>query len=167
MVARRALLVSALILGFTVLGWWLGEDISMLVGNALTLVLLLILSIALTVATFLALGFERGRAGIAGIGAVITLALGFWGGSEVSQRAFNECLVGGESVRERLDEYKVRHGFYPKALSELPGRIPCQRTLRGSLLEYSLHGKDGYKLRFGDWLVTHEATDKDAFLAVK
>jgi hypothetical protein len=163
MVPRRDLTLSALSLEILAsLGWWLGED-------TMTLGLMLFLALLLSLAAFLilAVGLGRRLAGITGVGAAIVLVLAFWGGSNASARAFNECVAVGESVRERLAAYRAHNGRYPQKLSELPGHLPCRRPLRGSLLEYTPQGRDAYQLRFRDWLVTHEATDETEFLAIK
>lgn len=152
-------------LGAALFGWWLGEDVSSPVAKLFRLALLLILLVALGV--YLALGRDNKPAGIACVGAAIALALGSWGGGQASRHAFNECVDTGESVRARLAEYRSSHGTFPQALSDLPGPIPCRRPFRGTLLEYTPQGQDAYKLRFQDWLVTHEATDQNEFLAVK
>jgi len=168
MIARKASVVFALILGGAVFSWWFGEDPYAPMGTNLLLALWLILFIALEVITFLVLGRPRKLVGVAGcLGVAIILPLGFVGGSKASTRAFNECVAVGETVRDRLAEYRSTHGFFPGELSELPGKLPCQRPLRGTLLEYAPRGRDSYGLHFGDWLVTHEATEKDPFMARK
>ena len=162
--AGKALLFS-LGLGAALFGWWLGEDVSSPVAKLFRLALLLTLLVALGI--YLALGRDNKPAGIACVGAAIGLALGSWCGGQASRHAFNECVEAGESVRERLAEYRSSHGSFPQELSDLPGTLPCLRPLRGTLLEYTPQGGDAYKLQFRDWLVTHQATDRDEFLAVK
>jgi len=161
----RSLVYLALGLGGALFGWWLGEDVASPVAKLFRLAFLLALLVGLGV--YLALGRDNKPAGVACVGVAIALALGSWGGGQAATRAFNECVEAGESVRQRLAEYKASHGTFPQELADLPGVLPCRRPFRGTLLEYTPQGGDAYKLQFRDWLVTHQATDRDEFLAVK
>lgn len=80
--------------------------------------------------------------------------------------AFDECLRNGEEVRSRLGKFHERNGAYPEGLEQLPGATPCPLITRATLLRYQRSGS-GYFLRFGDWLVEHEATESESFSAEK
>lgn len=106
------------------------------------------------------------RGAITAVTAVGVLAVGWVAGGQSSQRAYDECMARGEEVRSALAEFRAHAGGYPRSLDEIPRRLPCRRVLRGSLLKYELTGS-GYALSFGDWLVSHSATESEGFMAHK
>ena len=109
----------------------------------------------------------RAKAAVFGIVIPVALAVGLYSGHQDSQRAFNECVQRGETVRVALGEYFSDNGRYPQALDSLQMEdSPGGRFLRGSILRYKVTG-EGYQLSFGDWLVTHVATDSLPFTAYK
>ncbi|GJJ04168.1 hypothetical protein RugamoR64_47060 [Duganella rhizosphaerae] len=112
--------------------------------------------------------WRRSRlAGMLASPAIIAAAVAVWmGGAAEGARAFNECVVHGEEVRVLLTQYRAAHGRYPARLSELHARLPGELFFPPHVLHYELTAS-GYRLGFGDWLVSHEATESDAFMAHK
>ena len=114
-------------------------------------------------------GFWPGRisgkvmlAVVCGLLAIAALNLG----SRSFRSAFNECVSRGEAVRAALATHRARHGSFPVQLSELAEPAPCRRAMLTSLLHYSMT-PETYELWFGDWLVSHRATDSHPFEATK
>ena len=98
---------------------------------------------------------------------VLGIAGGWYTGRTIVSRAFNDCVARGETVRVSLEQFRTKHGEFPKDLDRLARRdLPGQRWLRGSILAYR-RTPGGYELSFSDWLVTHRATETDAFSAQK
>lgn len=89
----------------------------------------------------------------------------FVAGQASSGRAFNECVDHSDDVRALLQTYFQEHQSYPATLSAL-NRVPCNRILRSSILDYQLT-KQGYRLYFGDSFVTFSATESQPFEAHK
>ena len=87
-------------------------------------------------------------------------------GLNFHSKAFNECVLHGDDVRVLLESYKVRNGHYPTELQEIGATLPCKLFLRGNLLKYSKTAS-GYEMSFSDYLVTHQATDSQPFMAIK
>ena len=62
------------------------------------------------------------------------------GGLFLGQRAFRaaweECLVEGPRVRAALVQYREQHDDYPSRLEDLGGELPCDCTLRRTILHY-------------------------------
>jgi hypothetical protein len=87
-------------------------------------------------------------------------------GAREATLALNECIDQGEAVRESLGRYHARTGEYPRRLSDLGSHIPGGMTLAPGRLHYRVVAK-GYVLEFGDWLVTHRASESEPFLAVQ
>ena len=108
----------------------------------------------------------RARRALVGVLTFVTLITSILLGRHEGAMAFNDCVANAESVRPLLRDYKRRHGEFPGSLSKLGAALPCQRLLRGTLLAYEPSG-DGYDLYFGDWLVTHSASDSHGFGARK
>lgn len=155
--ARRG---CAVIIGTSLLaavgGFWFGEA-SVSPGLAELLAAL----------AFAAAGFalHRGpwlRRALAAAATVGVFAIALVAGGESSRRAYNECVARGEEVRSALAEFRSRTGRYPQSLDEIPHQLACRRMLRGSILKYEMT-KSGYHLRFGDWLVSHSATESEGF----
>jgi hypothetical protein len=98
---------------------------------------------------------------------VLGIAGGWYTGRTVVNRAFNDCVQRGESVRVSLSRFHLKHGEFPTSLDQLArGDLPGRRWLRGSILVYR-PTPDGYELSFSDWLVTHRATERAPFAAQK
>jgi hypothetical protein len=76
-------------------------------------------------------------------------------------------VTDGESVRESLARYHAHTGEFPPRLSALGSHLPGQLTLPPGKLHYQRTAKGGYVLDFGDWLVTHRASETEPFFAVK
>jgi hypothetical protein len=96
-----------------------------------------------------------------------SLAGGHYIGHQESSAAFNDCVHRGETVRVALAEFFDEHGNYPDNLGSLQvPDLPGGRLLRGQVLGYRTMD-DGYELFFGDWLVSHYATESSAFTAHK
>ena len=158
---RWSFLVGVAVLFAGIGGYWFGGDPQPLPGLA---------DLAFGFLTAVAAAALPGRRLIARTcAAVLVLAtfVGSWiaGASEASI-AFNDCVAQCEALRGRLDEYRSTKGAYPDSLADLGSPLPGGRMLRGSLLEYSRRGT-GYVFEFGDWLVTHRATDSEPCFAQK
>jgi hypothetical protein len=80
--------------------------------------------------------------------------------------AYNACVSDGESVRSALQSYYQAHQAYPASLSELNIKLPGERLLRPTLMNYSLTSL-GYKLSFADLMVEFIATQSQPFQAHK
>jgi hypothetical protein len=148
-------------------GVWLGEDPGWPPGSGL---LLLASSVV-----WLLLGWllTRLASRVWYVGLVVGVACaGMFGaglllGDQESTRALNDCIDRGETVRAALSDYHRQHGRYPDELAELGmSDLPGNLLLRGNILRYRSTGT-GYRLEFGDWLVTHEATESSPFAAHK
>lgn len=97
----------------------------------------------------------------------LPLAFLFWQVGHASHtRAFTACLDEGDLLRPRLDVFRRQHGHFPAELEELPGPLPCPLITRASLLDYQ-RSDSGYRLSFGDALVSHVASESEAFAAQK
>jgi hypothetical protein len=123
------------------------------------------------VLSFGAMGSLAGRSPSRRIGAALLAACvcgaGIYVGSQSFARAFNECVQRGEDLRNALAQHYGRAAHYPQSLDELPPSTPrCERPLKGSILRYELTDA-GYRLSFSDWLVSHEATEAQPFMAHK
>jgi hypothetical protein len=103
---------------------------------------------------------------VTGIAFLALFVLAFWSGEVVSQRAFNDCIDRGEEVRLALTEYYQENGSYPGRLSDLGVELPCDRFLLPNILHFRSTGSE-YQLFFYDWLVSHEANDRQSFIARK
>ena len=158
--------IVALLVGLG--GLWLGEDLDR--GLILGLVAWGILGVLCFVAGVVGAIVARPRWGVP-VGALAVLLAGSGGllaGNWEVGNAFNGCVQRGEMVREQLESHRLRHGEYPASLGELDPTVACgARVLRGSLLTYRREGTEGYILTFGDWLVTHWASESSAFEAQK
>lgn len=102
----------------------------------------------------------------AAIGAALAFAVGWIAGGGDAHQAFNDCVDRGEQVREALSRYQAVHGRYPAALDELDEKLPGKLWLPPHLLHYT-GSTTGYTLYFGDGLVSHHATESEAFTAHK
>ncbi len=92
---------------------------------------------------------------------------GFAVGDRSRSRATNQCFTQGEEIRRALDRYRAVHGSYPRLLSQLPGiRLPGQRLLRGSVLEYE-RTSNGYNLVVEDPIMITSATETHGFVSTK
>lgn len=101
------------------------------------------------------------------VGAALLLVVfgcAWWFGNRDRGLAYNEWMVQGEDVRTDLASFRAKHGRFPATLSHLRTSLPGRRLLRGQLAHYTVgpHG-DGYKLLYGDWLVTFYASDTEPF----
>ncbi len=146
------------------IGVWIGEEI--LINNPFGWQECL--GLALPVVWFLALKKKSFTFRI--ILAVASLG-SFVGGDLYGRRefrnAFNECVDGGEDIRQDLEAYKKSFGTYPDTIKSLevtdPG-LSGKVLLRGNILDYK-KTPSGYEISFRDWLVTHTATESKVFRA--
>ena len=97
---------------------------------------------------------------------LIVFSLAWAASSRESSLAFNQCVTDGQRVREALGRYRSEHHQFPERLSELSMHLPGRLLFPPHLLRYERTGT-GYRLSFSDWLVTYQASDQEAFLAVK
>lgn len=103
---------------------------------------------------------------LGGVAFLALYAIAFFFGSLSFSRAFNECVDRGEEVRVQLSDYYQEENQYPERLSQLEGRILCERIIRDTVLEYE-RAKGGYVLSFKDSLLEHTATESLPFMAQK
>jgi hypothetical protein len=167
----RLILTTALVGAGAGVGMWIGEAARLSVWTLGA------------VLSFGAVGALAGRSPSRRIGAALLTSCvcvaGIYVGSqsfahafnECVQRgfahAFNECVQRGEELRNPLAQHHARTAQYPQILDELPRSTPrCRRLLKGSILRYD-RSEAGYRLSFSDWLVSHEATDVQPFIAHK
>ena len=95
--------------------------------------------------------------------AISIAGAGGWKLGELSgQRAMNECLAAGESVRTALALHRQKTGSHPESLEEIGMERVGRRFLNPPLLEYHLE-ESGYRLDFGDRIVAHRATESEPF----
>jgi hypothetical protein len=99
-------------------------------------------------------------------GALGLYVLSFQAGSASYRSAFNDCIEKGENVRAALASFAERNKHYPSSLEQLNTPIPCARRVRPTILLYEAV-RDGYTLRFQDWLVTFEGTQYSPLAARK
>ena len=157
---KRAV-VTGLVLGLAMLGFWLGEG-----GVALRepiwggAALAGSLMVAVVAPTAL-----RGKV-VVGAAAFLVIVATWFIGTHSLARAFNECVARGEEVRGSLTMYREEIGQYPVDLDALGISIPCGRITRPSVLVYEKTAA-GYRLSFADWLVTLRATESESFIAGK
>lgn len=93
-------------------------------------------------------------------------AAAYWVSLQVRIGAFNACIDTGGDVRRLLGAYQQKNRQFPERLDQLDGAVPCGLLSGRSLLVYE-KTKTGYVLSFGDWLVTHRATESEPFSANK
>jgi len=145
------------------MGVWFGEDLTSGVPSAAILLAVVSGLLVYLVSPYPSLA---GTLCVASI-VLICAAAGWYMGRTTATSAFNDCIERGEMVRVALQQYQERHGAFPGDLSELrPFDLPGQRWFRGSLLTYR-RTPSGYELNFSDWLVTHGATEAQAFASEK
>lgn len=108
----------------------------------------------------------RAKAIAAAAGALLLFGVVWFAGRAEANRAFNECVEQGESVRVALANHKARRGVYPATLGELDMRLPGRLLLPPHLLRYA-PTPAGYRLEFSDFLVSHAATESEPFAAHK
>ena len=142
---------------------WLGEHVTGPVGLGVGLLAALCLAFLTLSASW------RNERRLAFLTAGITLiifAVPWLAAAKESSLAFNECVADGERVRSALAEYRDVHHQFPARLSQLPVHLPGQLVFPPHVLKYE-RTQNGYTLSFSDWLVSHEASDQQAFLARK
>lgn len=160
---QPASLIALWTLTAVVAATWLGEHAGGLSGLVVAALVAFTLALLSAVALWRS---GRGRAVTVVLMTLVAFALPWMAGSREASLAFNECVDGGERVRQALDQYRAEHHRYPARLSELPVPLPGQLALPPHLLKYQRTGA-GYRLSFSDWLVTYSASDRQAFLAQK
>jgi hypothetical protein len=97
----------------------------------------------------------------------LLVAAGIWFTLSDNNRAFNDAVLRGESVRVELSKYYKLHKQYPNSLSELSIKdMPGKKWYGVSIIEYK-KTENGYKLSFNDRFVTWDATEAEQFMAHK
>jgi len=96
----------------------------------------------------------------------VLIAVSFFLSSVRTNNAFVDCIDRGEYVRSALERHKAEFGSYPDALSDLGVDLPGSRILLPDLLKYHSNGSK-YELWFQDFLVTHQSTESEEFLAIQ
>ena len=106
--------------------------------------------------------FATVRRRLARIGAGVLALATFTGsclaGDWEAGRAYNAAVGECEEIRTALERYRGTTGGFPAELSELNRRLPGNRLLRGSIIDYS-RAEHGYIFTISDWLVSHVATE--------
>lgn len=142
-------------------GLWFGEDLDAPFPSMAALVAAVAISgtfgLALRQPVWLRIG--------ASLGIVVLFGGGWSIGDRERSQAYNECRNSGDSVLAALRAYRTTNGEFPASLSVLSIRIPCQRTLRGTILEYSSQ-KYAFTLSFGDWLMSNSANQDSSTFQV-
>ena len=82
-------------------------------------------------------------------------------GQQQFERAWNDCVARGETVRQAL---LARDGDYPARLEELDLELPCRCGFRTTILHY-LSNDRGFRLWFSNDAERWVATDRAAFSA--
>lgn len=157
----RRIIAAGLVLGIAVLGYWLGEGGLRLWDAALWGAGV----VGGLMAAVVTPGKMRGKV-LPGASAVMLLFGAWFAGSHSLAQAFNACVDKGEDIRALLTKYHEERAEYPANLDALTASIPCGRLTRPSLLVYE-RTTAGYRLSFGDWLVTHTATESEPFVGHK
>ena len=156
----RLTLITALVIVSAGVGMWIGED-----GRWSTMALSAALSFG-AAGAFVAGATLSRRFGAALLTTCFCVA-GIYVGTHSFAHAFNECVQRGEELRAALAQYRARAAQYPQSLDALPrSSTRCERLLRGTILRYE-PTQTGYRLSFSDWLVSHEATEAEPFMARK
>ena len=153
------LCLCALALG----GYWIGEHLDFLAAIQYGTLLFVLL-------TFFACWLVRQGGFLlmmcVGLCSTTTIVYSWHAGQQTAVFAFNECVSNGERVRQQLAEHHQKYGNFPTHLRALKSNLPCQLALPPQLLQYS-QTTTGYFLWFGDWLVTHHATESEPLMAHK
>jgi len=143
--------------------FWLGEHPRRTFLSGYEILIGIVFAIA---AGLLLLNRGRNIARNAAIFLALVYCFAFMAGVKEANLAFNDCVDNGEQAREELAKFHAIHGRYPSDLAELCVKLPGQLILPPNTLNYA-RTPTGYKMYFGDWLVTHEATESDSFFAHK
>jgi hypothetical protein len=156
-------LAAVLVLVFSlILGIWCGEDLKTFLGISV--------SAAIAAGVLLLLGLALYRKVmqkfLMTIAVITLLVAGYFFGMQQAQAAFNDGVVSGELMRVVLLDYRSRHGVFPEELDELDDSPVRKRLLRGSVMDYR-RTESGYELSFGDWMISHHATESLPFHATK
>ncbi|HEX7152597.1 MAG TPA: hypothetical protein VF618_14000 [Thermoanaerobaculia bacterium] len=150
---RRAALAAAGAAFFC--GWALGERGEL---GYLQYVFL----VTVPIATIVLAWFSRSRVAL-----LLTGAAAFAGlvvGQMSWDRAFADCMRGGERVRIALNDYRRTHGHYPLHLADLTILDePCRCTMRGTIMHYAKNDF-GYRIWFTDHVRRYEATNMSGFV---
>lgn len=144
-----------------VFGFWLGEG-----GSPPWAVVPIVSAFVAAFAVAVVVPGKLWVKSVGGVGAFALYAVALFLGWLSFTSAFGECVEKGEEVRAQLSEYHKKDGQFPERLGQLKGLHLCERILRPTLLEYE-KTKNGYVLSFRDWLVEHEATESEPFIAHK
>ena len=74
---------------------------------------------------------------------------------------FNQAKISGQKTATAITDYKNRHGFFPKSIEFLPGKIQPVDTVAGFSITYELEN-DVPKLIVGrrDWKATWNWIDQ-------
>lgn len=156
----RLTLITVLVIVSAGVGMWIGEG-----GRWSALGLIAALSFG-AVGAYVAEAPWSRRVGVALLTTCSCMA-GIYIGTQSFAHAFNECVQRGEELRTSLAQYHARTAQYPQSLDALPrSSARCERWLRGSIIQYE-PTQAGYQLSFSDWLVSHEATEAEPFMAHK
>jgi hypothetical protein len=98
---------------------------------------------------------------------MVAFSVSWYWGAKNFQFAYNDGIQNGEDIRLKLADFYQQNQYYPTTLDQLNAAdLPCQLTFPPQLLVYEATTK-GYKLSFGDALITHTATEASPFAAHK
>jgi hypothetical protein len=157
----RTAVVLFLAIVFGAMGFWLGEA-----GGPPWAALPIVTGVVGCLVVASAVPGGRARKISVGVATIALYGLIFFAGLASFGHAFAECVERGETVRVLLSEFHRTQSVYPESLAQLGTAIPCDRISRPTILTYE-RTKNGYDLRFGDWLVEHTASEADTFMAHK
>ncbi len=110
----------------------------------------------------LAVVSRRGKVQVVATG--LAMLAGLLLGQRQFDRAWADCLVRGEEVRQSLLRHERETSGFPSHLEDLEGELPCRCGLRRTILHY-LSNDRGFRLWYTNDAVTHVATDRTAFTA--
>lgn len=166
---RAFLLVATASLAFTGVGGLLGQRTEL---GVVGLILFPIVGLVSVLGAYGILSERRGNQRavpwIAVSGCLAAaFVVGLWLGMTDFNRAYNECVQEGESVRQALADYRSRFGSFPPSLDQLhmvrpPGRL----FLGGSILLFQATPA-AYSLSFTDGAVRWSSNEKTPMEAVK
>ena len=155
----RAPLLVAVAAGSLAAGFWFGGDTT----RGMSMSAIAALGVAVLIGDLLGPPNRRQPRILSALVMAGLFSAGWYGGIVELERAFEECVARGETVRAALDRHRAATGDYPESLARLPdGPMPGRRLLRPDLMEYR-RADGGYELSFSDAVATMSATHERGF----
>jgi hypothetical protein len=155
----RAPLLAVVAVGSLTAGFWFGGD----TARGVSVWAIVGLAVVVLLGDLLGPPDRRKTRMVSALAMAGLFTAGWYGGIAELERAFEQCVARGETVREALDRHRRSTGEYPESLARLPdGAIPGRRLLRPDLMIYrKVDG--GYQLTFADAAATVSATHERGF----